>query len=379
MVLRVSAILAALLFAASAGVYAYTSFGGKWASFPVVMYLNPANGDVSTTAAVSAIQTALNAWNTQSGSAFRYSYGGAVSDTATAHDYRNVMFFRNASNGGVIATTYSWWDSGGRMLDSDVIFWDGGFKFYTGTTGCTTSVPSAYIEDVATHELGHALGLGHSSASDATMYSTYTMCTQTKRTLAADDITGAKALYGLAATAPVNTSPVVTITSPANGATFSLGSSINLSATATDQQDGNLSSRIQWFDNGASIGSGNVLSRLLSLAGVHTYTAKVTDNGGLQASSQVSITITALASPSPTEGTLTVLKKTNSTYTILRGILTWSGIQGTSVEIYRNGTKLRLTSNDGSFTDEYPVPGANAYKVCKPATQVCTNTATITF
>ena len=378
MKLRVIAILSALLFVASAGVYGYSTFGGKWPSFPVVVFVNPANGDVSTTAAVTAIQTAFNAWNTQGGSPFRYQYGGTVSDTATAHDYRNVMFFRNASNGGVIATTYSWW-SGSKMLDSDVIFWDGGFKFYTGTSGCTTSTKSAYIEDVATHELGHALGLGHSSASDATMYSTYTMCTQTKRTLASDDITGLRALYGTsAATPPANTAPTVVITSPANGATFVQGSTISLAGSATDTQDGNLSSRIQWTDNGVPVGSGNLLSSILSLVGIHTIAAKVTDNNGAQASSQVSITITLLSSPTTT-GTLSVLKKTNSSYTIWRSVLTWSGITGTYVDLYRNGTKLRLTSNDGGLTDEYPLPGANTYKICKPATQVCTNSVTVTF
>ena len=379
MMLRVSAILAAFLFVTSAGVYAYSTFGGKWTSFPVVLYVNPANRDVSTSAAVSAIQTALTAWNTQSGSAFRYSYGGAVSDTATAHDYRNVVFFRDASNGGVIATTYSWWSST-RMLDSDVVFWDGGFKFYTGTSGCTTSVPSAYIEDVATHELGHALGLGHSSASDATMYSTYTMCTQTKRTLAADDIAGAKALYGLA-TGPVNTAPVVTITSPANGATFVQGTTISLAATATDTQDGNISSRIQWTDNGVPVGSGNLVSSLLSLVGIHTIVAKVTDNNGVQSSSQVAVTVTLLQQPAPAP-TATVSAQTavlsDGTQKVT---LNWTGLPGTISDIYQNNTKITYTANDGSKSVYTPskTAGTYYYFLCAAGTATCTNTVKVVF
>jgi hypothetical protein len=374
------AFLAALFFVTAVAVHAYSTFGGKWKSFPVVLFLNPANHDVTASAAVTAIQSAINAWNTQSGSSFRYQYGGTVNDTATSHDYRNVMFFRNVSNGGVIATTYSWWESSGKALDSDVVFWDGGFKFYTGTSGCSSGV---YIEDVATHELGHALGLGHSSASDATMYSTYTLCTQAKRTLASDDIAGAKALYPLTTTV-TNTAPTVVITSPANGSTINAGTSFTLKATATDQQDGDLSSRVQWFDNGAPIGTGGVLSKTLSLIGIHTFTAKVTDNNGAQASSQVSVTITLLSSStsgtSSTQGTLTAQKIVNSTNTIWRAYLYWSGVQGTYVDVYRNGTKIYQTGNDGAHADPLSlIPGTYVYKMCKTATQVCTNSVSLTY
>ena len=68
--------------------------------------------------------------------------------------------------------------------------WDGGFKFFTGTSGCGASANSAYIEDVATHEFGHALGLATRPSGDATMYPSYSYCSQAFRTLASDDIAG---------------------------------------------------------------------------------------------------------------------------------------------------------------------------------------------
>ncbi len=72
------------------------------------------------------------------------------------------------------------------------MFWDGGFKFYAGSTGCSGGF---YIEDIAAHEFGHALGLGHSTSTAATMYPSTSSCNTSGRSLDADDIAGVTALY----------------------------------------------------------------------------------------------------------------------------------------------------------------------------------------
>ena len=233
----------------------------------------------------------MNVWN-NGGSSFRTSTGGTASNTSSAYDNRNVVLFRNTSNGGAIATTYSWWNSANQLLDSDIIVWDGGFTFYSGTSGCGGIANSAYLEDIATHELGHALGLNHSDNTDATMYPSYSYCSQDMRTLASDDVNGLKALYPGGSP---NTAPTVSISSPANGASFPAGTSVSLVASAFDAQDGTMTSQITWTDNGSAIGSGGLVSSVLTLAGVHVLTARVTDSGGLQGSAQVSITITVVA------------------------------------------------------------------------------------
>jgi hypothetical protein len=51
------------------------------------------------------------------------------------------------------------------------------------------------LESVAVHEIGHVLGLGHSSVEDAIMYPSLTAATR-KVELAADDILGVQELYG---------------------------------------------------------------------------------------------------------------------------------------------------------------------------------------
>jgi hypothetical protein len=168
----------------------------------------------------------------------------------------------------------------------------------------------------------------------------------------------------------------VTITSPANGATITQGTTISLAATATDAQDGNISSRVQWTDNGASLGSGSQLSSLLSVTGIHTYVAKVTDNAGAQAQSQVSITVTAAAPPAPATLTFRQAVLGNGTR---RVYLTWTGLTGGKIDEYRNNVKVYTGTNRGSVTDNVPGPGTYYYFVCTAGTSVCTNTVSVTF
>jgi len=331
--MRLRLLLTALVvLAVTASSFTYSTFA-KWTSTPVTFWVNPVNADVSSSAALSAVQYAMNVWNTQGASPFRFVYGGTANDTATAYDNRNVLLFRNVSNGSIIATTYSWWDGSNHLLDSDIIVWDGTFTFYTGTSGCGSVSNSAYLEDVTTHELGHALGLNHSTYTDATMYPSYGFCSQEMRTLAPDDVAAIQSLYGSTGGGS-NTAPTVTITSPANGATYSLGTAITLAAAASDTQDGNLSTSIQWTDNGASVGTGASLSVTPSVTGAHTFVAKVTDSGNLQGSSQVSITVTGASAPaisSPAPGSTLAGSSQTFTWTAGSGISTYWLSAGTSV------------------------------------------------
>ena len=438
---------------------AYASYA-RWASSPVTFYVNPVNRDVTSAAAVAALQSGMDVWNT-AGTPFRWQYGGVVNDTATAYDNRNVIMFRNTSNGSAIATTYSWWSNSNELLDSDIVFWDGPFTFFTGASGCGGVSNAAYMEDIAVHELGHALGLNHSTNTDATMYPSYSYCSMKNRTLAADDIAGAKALYP---TSSVNSAPTVAISSPSSGASYANGVSVSFSGSASDTQDGVLTSSLAWTSNiDGAIGSGGSFARVLS-AGSHTIKATAVDSGGLTTVRQVTVTVASgntaptvtISSPgngtshasgtavsfsgSATDlesGTLTsqlawssnidgaigagasfskvltvgshTIKATATdagglstvrqiTVTInapstgtLRATgrknkgsqsvdLSWSGLSGTSLDVYRNSTKWS-TANDGAETDAINRKGGGTYnyKVCVVGTTNCSNTATVSF
>jgi hypothetical protein len=172
---------------------AYTVFGSIWpaAAVPVPYYINPANMDVPTSAIEPAIRAGADAWQQQSGASFAFAFAGYSTQDTNTNDGVNLVMFRNAASGSALATTYSWF-SGTRIVDADIVFWDAGFQFVTGNGACSGGF---FIEDIATHEFGHALGLGHSTVSTATMYPSISACSQQARTLDADDIAGVLSLY----------------------------------------------------------------------------------------------------------------------------------------------------------------------------------------
>ena len=358
---------------------AYSKTGYKWPTMSVPFYVNPANQDVSATAATAAIQAGLSAWSTQAGTPFRFYYAGQVNTTTTGYDNKNVIVFRNSTNGGAIATSY-WWHSSGNLVDSDIIFWDGARKFFTGSSGCSSgSQLGAYIEDVATHELGHSLGLGHSGVSDATMYSSYSACSQAMRTLASDDIAGARSLYGTSTSGTTDTAPTVRILAPANGTSVASGTSIAFSGSASDSPDGTISSRLVWRSSrDGQIGTGASFSRTLT-AGSHTITASVTDSTGHSASASVGITVTT----SSTTTTTTTAKLTATASTTSTGAfytkLSWTGLTTENVDVYRNGAKVDVTRNDGAAGNSVSAKGTYTYKLCNYGASTCTNQVSVTY
>ena len=182
----------------SVDIGAYTANGVSWAQRAVPYLLNPSNLDLAEPSVEAAVRAGADVWANQSSASIGFTYGGRSAQSTTGYDGTNLVVFRNASNGSAIATAY-YWSSGGRIIDADIVFWDGAFQFFAGSTGCSGGF---YIEDIAAHEFGHALGLGHSTVAGATMYPSVSSCDTGPRILSADDIAGALFIYPPGATPP---------------------------------------------------------------------------------------------------------------------------------------------------------------------------------
>jgi hypothetical protein len=172
---------------------------------------------------------------------------------------------------------------------------------------------------------------------------------------------------------PSNTAPTVTITAPANNSSFTSGTSVTFSGTASDTQDGNLTANLVWTSNlqQGTIGNGGSFSTSTLSVGSHTITASVTDSGGLSGNASRQITIT-------TPSSIQLSTRGFKVKGVQHAELTWSG--ATSVDVYRNNVKI--TAAPGSpYTDVIGGKGAGTftYRVCAAGTTNCSNNSTVVF
>ena len=326
-------------------------------------------------AAEAAIQLGAATWGSQSNADFRFYYMGRTSGNTLSGNGKNEMFFRNTSSGGMVAETYWWADASNKLVDADIVFYDGGFQFFTGSSGCSGGL---YLEDIAAHEFGHALGLGHSSNPTATMWPSASWCSTDWRTLASDDLAGVEALYpasGSGSGSSQNTAPSLTVSAPANNTSVTKGTAVTFTGSATDSQDGNLAYRITWSSNlVGQFGVGASVSAVLPV-GTNVVTASVNDNAGVVTTAQITVNVSSSTSVVSLSANAYRLKNQP------RVDLTWGGAATASVDVYRNGARVTTTANDGAWSDSpgRKARGTYSYKVCEAGSTTCSNTASIVF
>ena len=121
--------------------------------------------------------------------------------------------------------------------------------------------------------------------------------------------TSAAVTVTVTAVVPVNVAPTVSLTAPANNATYTAPASVSLLANAADA-DGTVS-KVEFYNGGVLIPSSTNVDAPYDYtitgltAGTYVFTAKATDNtGAVTTSAAVTVTVTAVTTP-PVDGCMT--------------------------------------------------------------------------
>jgi hypothetical protein len=140
---------------------------------------------------LGAVRAAANTWNSPTGISFSFQYSGTCSTSAASRNSENCMAWIDQDTGAIATCTT--WSTGNQITEFDIVFNDRNYNW--GTDGSSSRMD---VQHVATHELGHALGLLDlygSADSQKTMYGYSSNGATNQRTLEADDIAGLRYIY----------------------------------------------------------------------------------------------------------------------------------------------------------------------------------------
>jgi predicted Zn-dependent protease len=177
---------------------------------PVSYAINPNNTaqpNLSPSEVVSAVLNAAEEWDNHTGKELMNdSYNIDSNATPGNQDYKNVIGFGNYSDPDVIAVTTVWYNPATKaivefdiMLDTDWVWGNATAQCNSNETFTDSSCEVMDLQNILTHEFGHAIGLGDvydSTCSEVTMYGYSSYGEVKKRTLEPPDITGLQTLYG---------------------------------------------------------------------------------------------------------------------------------------------------------------------------------------
>ncbi len=161
----------------------------------------------------------------------------------------------------------------------------------------------------------------------------------------------------------VNTAPAIALGLPNSGSSYEYNSVIIFQASASDNEDGNLSNQIVWQSNvDGYLGTGSDISRVLS-SGSHTVTAQVNDSNGLSASQSVNVQV--LNEVVNTEPTVAInTPKTDSTFEF-SSVINFSGSANDNEDGNLSSNIIWNSSIDGFIGQ-----GANFTKVLSNGTHI---------
>jgi hypothetical protein len=185
-----------LLAAAAAPMYGYTLLSPtrRWKNTPVPVQVNNTGNSTITDSdhGVTAVVGAIKAWGIISSSTTsQEAVRGQAPATISLHTSGHIC------SGSCLAATltgYYHQEGSAYYIDDADIYTNQRFDYTSSREGdgCSGEYD---IDGIMTHEVGHVIGLGHSTVQGATMYPSVGACDFGPRTLSSDDTAGKNALY----------------------------------------------------------------------------------------------------------------------------------------------------------------------------------------
>lgn len=151
---------------------------------------------------------------------------------------------------------------------------------------------------------------------------------------------------------------------------------LSCSFDGSGSSDDNGISSYSWAFGDDASGTGVTTSHGYAAGGSYTVTLTVTDGAGQSDSQSRTVTVTA-----PSSGGIALTANGYKNKGRWTTDLTWSGATSSKVDVYRDGSKVATTNNDGAYTDSTGIRGSGSltYKICEAGTNTCSNQVTATF
>lgn len=145
------------------------------------------------------IATSLNTWDSE----VAYNIFGNASTSLVdgadelSPDGKNEVYFADISSPGAIAVTITWGIFNGPPSQRELVEWDQVYDDVDFTWSTSGAAGDMDFQNIATHEIGHALGLSHpdDTCTTETMYRFASEGETNKQDLEAGDIAGVEKLY----------------------------------------------------------------------------------------------------------------------------------------------------------------------------------------